>query len=248
MGEVGLYLGDWVVQPSLNRIRRGEVTVHLRPKLMDILMFLAGHPGDVVPQQSIIEAVWARPFLAESVLTRCVAELRDVLGDDVSAPRYIETITKRGYRLIAPVEWSGAAPSLPRMVGEAQVETIAAGGLAGQPVRRGESGARATACFGVQWGEREIALAEGENVIGRVVDAAVRISSSKVSRRHARILVTGGRAFLEDLGSKNGTHIRGRRIRAVTELQDGDEIVVGRDVLVFRFCYPMGSTATDDPA
>lgn len=95
--------------------------------------------------------------------------------------------------------------------------------------------------------EQELPLSEGENVIGRTSEATVRISSSRVSRRHARIVVTGGRAVLEDLGSKNGTYLRGHRIQEPVELSDGDEICFGRDFVVFRFCYPEETTVTDGP-
>jgi len=73
--------------------------------LMDVLGFLAQHAGEVVSNDEIIAAVWAREFMAESVLTRSITELRHILGDHATEPRFIETITKRGYRLVAPVEW-----------------------------------------------------------------------------------------------------------------------------------------------
>ena len=97
-------LGEWLVQPSLDRLsRRGEV-VQLRPKVMDVLVHLAANAGEVVSKNALIDAVWARQFIADSALSRAVFELREALGDDPHAPRYIETISKRGYRLIAPVE------------------------------------------------------------------------------------------------------------------------------------------------
>lgn len=83
-------------------------------------------------------------------------------------------------------------------------------------------------------GERVIPLREGENVLGRSADAQVCLDLARVSRQHARIVVTGRRALLEDLGSKNGTFLRGERIAALCELADGDEICVGPAVLVFR--------------
>jgi len=83
-------------------------------------------------------------------------------------------------------------------------------------------------------GERVIALREGDNVLGRSGDAQVCLDLARVSRQHARIVVTGRRALLEDLGSKNGTFLRGERIGAPCELADGDEICVGPAVLVFR--------------
>ncbi len=221
------------MQPRLNRLVLGDGCVKIRPGLMDVLSFLAEHHGEVVSKDTIIAAVWAKPFLAESVLSRSVAELRRALGDDAGRPRFIETITKRGYRLIAPVELIGAPPSEP-VVPERSEPTQ-------KPPPPG------THACSVVWGEREIPLAEGENVIGRTNDAVLRISSTRVSRRHARIVVTGGRAVLEDLGSKNGTYLRGQRVHRSVELADGDEICFGRDVVVFRFCYPAGTTMTAEP-
>ncbi|HEX9186650.1 MAG TPA: FHA domain-containing protein [Vicinamibacteria bacterium] len=84
------------------------------------------------------------------------------------------------------------------------------------------------------WGGREISLAQGENLLGRGAEAAVRLDLGRVSRRHARILVEGGRAVLEDLGSKNGTFLRGQRIAGPAELADGDDIGVGTALLLFR--------------
>jgi hypothetical protein len=84
------------------------------------------------------------------------------------------------------------------------------------------------------WGNRRIRLAEGPNTIGRAQNAVVTIDSGRVSRQHARITVTMGRAVLEDLGSKNGTFVGTRRIDAPTELQDGDEIGVGPVCLRFE--------------
>jgi len=103
-------LGEWLIQPSLDRISQGATTSRLRPRLMDFLVFLARNAGQVVGKDEIIEAVWERKFLAESVLTRSVADLRRLLHDEAERPRFIETVPKRGYRLMAPVfEQSGPA-------------------------------------------------------------------------------------------------------------------------------------------
>ena len=227
-------LREWLVQPKLNRLTQGDRAVHLRPKLMDVLSFLAQHAGEVVSKDEVIAAVWARQFIAESVLSRSIAELRRLLGDDAAEPTFIETITKRGYRLVAKVEHLGG-----QTPDRASAEPPAPVHAAGPPP--------AHTCR-LCWGEQEIPLEEGENVVGRTSDAVVRISSTRVSRRHARIVVTGGRAVLEDLGSKNGTYLHGRRIQSPVELSDGAEICFGRDVVVFRFCYPAGTTMTDEQA
>jgi DNA-binding winged helix-turn-helix (wHTH) protein len=94
-------------------------------------------------------------------------------------------------------------------------------------------------------GSDEIPLREGENVIGRGPDCPVRIDSERVSRRHARILVDGARATLEDLGSKNGTHLDGRRIAGAVPLGPGAVIGVGPAVLVVRSGSGQGPTRTN---
>lgn len=70
---------------------------------MDVLQALAARPGEVVAKERLIEEVWAREFIADSALSRAVFELREALGDDSHHPTYVETIAKRGYRLVAPV-------------------------------------------------------------------------------------------------------------------------------------------------
>jgi len=96
----------------------------------------------------------------------------------------------------------------------------------------------------VVWGAREIALADGGNLVGRDPDAAITIDDPRVSRHHARIVVGRDRARLEDLGSKNGTWHNGRRISSREPLSDGDEVRIGPAVLVFRAFVPGGATAT----
>jgi DNA-binding winged helix-turn-helix (wHTH) protein len=99
-----LRIDGWLVQPTLNLLSRDEVSVRLRAQLMDLLLCLAGRPGKVFGREELVTEVWEGRIIAESALSRCVAELRSALGDDAHRPRVIETITKRGYRLIAPVE------------------------------------------------------------------------------------------------------------------------------------------------
>jgi len=98
-----------------------------------------------------------------------------------------------------------------------------------------------------QWqiviGDREFDLREGENVIGRDREAAIRIDAASISRRHARIIIAGQEATLEDLGSKNGTSLRGKRIR-LGHLTDGDKILFGTVAAAFRVISASPSTET----
>lgn len=92
------------------------------------------------------------------------------------------------------------------------------------------------------WGYREVALGDGENLLGRDAAAVVSIDDATVSRHHARIVVHDGGAVLEDLGSKNGTRLNGVRIVSSRPLVDGDEIRVGPAALTFRRFSARGST------
>lgn len=85
---------------------------------------------------------------------------------------------------------------------------------------------------------------DGVNVIRREPDATIQIDARGVSRHHARILVSHGDANLEDLGSKNGTHVNGRRITTPARLADGDEIGLGAVSLTFRIVSPTSPTDT----
>lgn len=107
-------LAEWRVQPSLNRLTRGDVTVRIEPKLMDVLLFLARRAGQVVSKDDIADAIWPELFISESVITRAIAGLRKALEDDAQSPRFIETIAKRGYRLLIPPV--AAAPPPPPAV------------------------------------------------------------------------------------------------------------------------------------
>ena len=91
---------------------------------------------------------------------------------------------------------------------------------------------------------REIALGDGEHMLGRDSDAKVELRSPAVSRHHARIVISGASATLEDLGSKNGTIVRGQTLTAPVQLADGDEIRIGSFVLTFRTVSAKGSTKT----
>jgi DNA-binding winged helix-turn-helix (wHTH) protein len=86
----------------------------------------------------------------------------------------------------------------------------------------------------IVWNGRELALDEGENIIGRDPGVAVRLDLPSVSRRHARIVISSNDAFVEDLQSKNGTVLRNERIVSAARLADLDELQVGSARLVVR--------------
>jgi DNA-binding winged helix-turn-helix (wHTH) protein len=94
-------------------------------------------------------------------------------------------------------------------------------------------------------GPREFPLVSGEHIVGRDPSASVRLDSPKVSRQHARLIVRGGRATILDLGSKNGSYVRGIRVTGPRMLQPGDDLRIGPFALVFHVAGDAGSTETE---
>lgn len=103
-------LGPWLVRSSLNTATRNGTMKRLTPKAMEVLVCLAEHAGEPVAKEKLVERVWPETFVGDDALKGLVAEIRRVLEDDAKEPRIIETIPKRGYRLIAPVEWQDRQP------------------------------------------------------------------------------------------------------------------------------------------
>ena len=97
-------VGSWLVDPSLNTISRNGASTHLEPKVMELLVCLAQHADETLPRERLLEAVWPGTSVTDDALKRCILELRRVFEDDARQPRVIQTIAKRGYRLVAPVE------------------------------------------------------------------------------------------------------------------------------------------------
>src|SRR5262245_6250961 len=168
-----------------------------------------------IAKQALIEQLWPETYVAETNLASLVAEIREATGDRADEPRYLRTVHRFGYAFCGTIVESS-------------------------PVM----GSRAPLGSWLMCDGRQIQLNEGENIIGREPEAAVWLDSSTISRRHARIVVSADRATVEDLGSKNGTELRGERLTAPSDLTDGDEIRVGSVVVTFRMPARPGSTVS----
>jgi adenylate cyclase len=97
-------VGEWQVEPDLNSISRAGEKRSVEPKLIEVLAYLADNPGMVLTKEQIIRAVWPDTFVSQDVLRYSISGLRKALGDDAANPRFIQTVSRRGYRLIAPVK------------------------------------------------------------------------------------------------------------------------------------------------
>jgi DNA-binding winged helix-turn-helix (wHTH) protein len=212
------HLGDWMVEPTLDRITRDGREVRLRPRAMDVLTVLALAAGKLVSKRSLIDEVWRTEFVSDHALTQVIAELRAALGDDAGSPSFIENIPRRGYRLVAPV--TAAAASVVSKHG-------------------------VSVPFKLETGDGTRPLIQGQNVIGRTDEADISLDRTEVSRCHAMITVQGTTAVIEDLGSKNGTYVNGRRLDGPATLNNGDEIWIGRSAARMRFLIEGEPTKTE---
>jgi hypothetical protein len=147
-----------------------------------------------------------------------VNQVRQALEDDARRPRFVRTVHGFGYAFCAETRDTNEG--------------------------RGP-GAASPALPRLVWGERVLSLTAGANLLGRDLGAAICLDAASVSRRHARILVEGPRATLEDLGSKNGTRLNGERVRGPRELRDGDVVRLGEVQLLFRSPSFEESTETE---
>jgi TolB-like protein/Flp pilus assembly protein TadD len=109
-------VGEWLVEPDLNQMTRGDQKVSVEPKVIEVLECLADCPGEVLSKEKVIKTVWPDTFVSDGILTYSISELRKAFGDDARDPRFIQTIPRKGYRLIAPVAQktpsAGTLPSI----------------------------------------------------------------------------------------------------------------------------------------
>lgn len=101
--------GDWLVNPASNSIQNGAELRQMEPRAMDVLVTLVSSNGDVVTTEQLLTACWGSNIGGDNPVHKTIAQLRKVLGDSSAAPRYIETIRKRGYRTVAEMQRNDVA-------------------------------------------------------------------------------------------------------------------------------------------
>ncbi|MBV8042095.1 lysine decarboxylation/transport transcriptional activator CadC [Pluralibacter sp.] len=117
MQQPVVLIGEWLVTPSINQISRQGRQLTLEPRLIDLLVYFAHHPDEVLSRDELIDNVWTRNVVTSHVVTQSISELRKSLKDgDDSSPEYIVTVPKRGYKLTATVIWCTEEGEEPVMV------------------------------------------------------------------------------------------------------------------------------------
>lgn len=207
--------GKCVFDSDTRQLWRDGKVVALSPKGLELLELLLGRAPKAVSKDEIQASLWPETFVSEANLTTLISDIRTAIGDPARRARMVRTVHRFGYAFsgeVADDSWETSASS------------------AGEPLYR------------LILGNRKLALAEGENVLGRHPDNRVQIDQTAVSRRHARISIRAGKAVLEDLKSRNGTFLRGRRLASPAQLHDGDVIKLGEIAMTFRIFSSPDST------
>lgn len=114
-------VGNWHVVPATGQVTQGNQEIRLEPKAMDVLVYLAKRAGQAVTRMELEDTVWAGTVVSYDALSVVINKIRKALHDNPRKPEYIETLAKKGYRLIATVNWDETAVENP------QTETLAIG-------------------------------------------------------------------------------------------------------------------------
>ena len=211
--------GDFTLDIDSRQLRCGGDERHLSPKGFELLRLLIESRPKAVSKSELHDRLWPSTFVSEATLSSLVAEVREALGEKAGDGRFVRTVHRFGYAFRGSATDADPAPSVEG------------------PVR----------CW-VLWESGQIALRDGEHLVGRDGDVTVWLESPTVSRHHARIRVAGPILTIEDLGSRNGTYLAGERITVAAPLVNGDEIRLGSFVLTFRIAGTGRSTETQQAA
>ena len=198
------------------RLLRDREEIHLSPKAFHLLQILIDNRQRAVSKADLQKELWPDTFVAETNLASVIREVRQALDDTAETPRFVRTVHRFGYWFIGEVlaDDASARVAAPKIT-----------------------------CWLV-WASRQIPIESGEHVLGRAPDASVWVDAPGVSRHHARLVLTGQEATIEDLKSKNGTFVGNEPVRSPRRLNDGDTIRLGPVVITFRIPPPAGLTDT----
>jgi DNA-binding winged helix-turn-helix (wHTH) protein len=209
---------DFVIDSANRQLTRAGRVVPLTPKAFDVLRLLLAERPNLVTKSVLLDRVWPETAdVGDANLTVTVADLRRALGDEPRKPRFIRTVHGFGYSFCG--EASDLTPSgASRPHGATSRDTAPAALLS--------------------WSDQSRRLADGAHLIGRDAGCVVWLDVPGVSRRHARIVVSGRSATIEDLGSTNGTFVDDVPVVGIRKLLDGQRIHFGPLEVRFRLMSP----------
>jgi len=192
----------------------GDRSVTVPPKAFDLLELLVRQAPNVVAKETIAATVWPHEAPSDASLAMAVTELRKALGETGERPQFVRTAHRRGYALGVAVE------------------------------RMDATGAGDSPRFWLVLGDKTLPLASGDTIAGRDPASTLWLDRPGVSRSHARFVVDGTAAWVEDLGSLNGTFVAGTRVSRRVRLHPGDTITIGEITLTLGSSHTAATTPT----
>jgi DNA-binding winged helix-turn-helix (wHTH) protein len=209
------FFDRFTLDSAERRLFDGGEEIRLGPKAFSLLSLLIDERPKALSKDEILQRLWPGTFVTENNLATLVSDLRTALHDDVRQPKFIRTVYAFGYAFVASASTRAAS--------------AATGDRSGWKLIHAQ---------------REIHLQPGVNVIGRSGDRVIVLDSPTISREHAQLSISGDRATVADLGSKNGTWIGTKPVTGAVPVNDGDELRLGSVVVVVRFSPAALSTET----
>src|SRR3954471_10082429 len=204
----------------------GDRIVTVPPKVFDLLALLIRHAPNVVTKETIAGAVWPNEAPSDASLAMAITELRRALGETGDQPRFVRTVPRRGYAFGAAVERDASSADV---------------GVAKPSAHRGTA---EPPKFWLVLGTTTLPLPRGEAIAGRDPSSAIWLDRPGVSRSHARFVVDDNSAWVEDLGSLNGTLVAGTRISRRVRLHTGDTIAIGEVTMTLGSSQTAATTPT----
>jgi DNA-binding winged helix-turn-helix (wHTH) protein len=211
--------GSFTLDTASRQLRCGDAERHLSTKAFDLLCLLVENRPRALSKAELHERLWPSTYVSDATLSSLVAEVRDALGERAGDRGFLRTVHRFGYAFDGEAIDERPLP------------------ISAELTRR---------CW-IVWEHGQVALAEGIHLIGRDGDVAVWLESPTISRHHARLRVTAGSVTIEDLGSKNGTFVHGRRVDAPVRLADSDGIRLGSMEVTVRLVGEGTTTVTGGP-
>src|SRR6185503_8619669 len=186
--------GEFTLDTERRQLLQAGVERHLSPKAFELLRLLIDNRPRALSKSEIHERLWPSVFVSEATLSSLVAEVRSALGENAQTGGFVRTAHRFGYAFEGEVD---------------------------EPKTAASRSAQHARCW-IVWEFGQVALPDGDHLIGRDGDVTVWLESPTISRHHAKIRVEGETAIIEDLASKNGTYLRGDRLASPAALTDGD--------------------------
>jgi len=209
--------GEFELDVAAYALRRNGQRIKLEQAPMDLLVLLVRKAGRLVTRTDMQAALWGGDVFVDhdAAINTAIRKIRRALDDDAEQPDFVETVVGKGYRFVADAV--GMSPN---------------------------SLDHRLPTYLVTRGKQQFVLNTGENLLGRDPRATVYIEHPSVSRRHARISLDPTRAVLEDLESRNGTFVEGRKVDvdAPIEIHDGAIIGLGPIAMTFVVLPAFAST------